>query len=345
MKGAWIILDLQEQIFNAIDIITDEKLKQLNFNYCTEGVVSSDKQNDDGSYNITYQDIVLTAFPLGNVQYNKGDSVYVVALNGDVSKKRIILTAKQKTEAQYVDFSNELLKINKTGINYCISDTPSHTLYSGTNEVNLQIDSEFITDYYRQAYIKISADVTSNLIATVGGDYGISIVVKYEDLTEKTYALTMNEVTGDVYNATGRKYVIEQLYTGSKPIEVVSAKSYITNFPNGNSYEYVEFADIRVEYITDNEVFLSERMNYKLEIFSTNGLAFKNGVISTNLVARVYKGSEDVTDRIPLSRFKWTMTTADGTVVDDWKSGVSSVEIDQSLVFNRTTFSCSISDE
>lgn len=338
-------MDLQEQIFNAIDIITDEKLKQLNFNYCIEGVISSDEQNSDGSYSFTYQDTMLTAFPIGNIQYNKGDNVYVVALNGDVSKKRIILTAKQKTGTQYIDIASQLLKMNKTGINYCTDGAPVHTLYSGTNEVNLQIDSELITDYYCQAYIKISADVASNLIATVEGDYGISITLRYEDATEKTYALTMNEVTGDVYHATGRKYIIEQLYTNSKPTEIVSAKAYISDFQSGNLYEYVDFTDIRIEYITDNEAFLSERMNYKLEIFSTNGLTFKNGIISTNLIARVYKGSEDVTNKIPLSRFRWTMTTANGLVTDDWRVGVSSVEIDQSLILNRATFSCSIDDE
>lgn len=43
----------------------------------------------------------------------------------------------------------------------------------------------------------------------------------------------------------------------------------------------------------------ASKVNYRVEITSTNGNLFKNDVIETTLIARVYFGSEDITDSLP----------------------------------------------
>ena len=46
-----------------------------------------------------------------------------------------------------------------------------------------------------------------------------------------------------------------------------------------------------------------EDIAYKVEIKSTNGLIFYNGQIQTQLIAKVYKGKDDVTDQLDEKRF------------------------------------------
>lgn len=52
---------------------------------------------------------------------------------------------------------------------------------------------------------------------------------------------------------------------------------------------------------------------YNVVLISSNGLLFKNGVLSTAIQAVVFKGDEDVTDLLDANQFKWKKTNGDGT--------------------------------
>lgn len=88
---------------------------------------------------------------------------------------------------------------------------------------------------------------------------------------------------------------------------------------------------------------------YKVDIISSNGLVFKNGVVSTTLIARVYKNSEDVTDTINSARFKWTKTKADGTPDTAWNTsyvgGHKQVTLTSEDIFQRASFKCEIMED
>lgn len=85
---------------------------------------------------------------------------------------------------------------------------------------------------------------------------------------------------------------------------------------------------------------------YNVELLSSNGLLFKNGVISTVIHAVVFRGDENVTDLLDANQFRWTKTNADGTPDDTWNamhaSGVKSVTIGIDDVNKRATFGCDI---
>lgn len=88
---------------------------------------------------------------------------------------------------------------------------------------------------------------------------------------------------------------------------------------------------------------------YQVDIISTGGLLFKNGVISTILLARVYKNNEDVTDLIDANRFRWTKTNSDGTPDTVWNEahfgGVKQVLVTSEDIYRRATFECKILDQ
>ena len=85
-----------------------------------------------------------------------------------------------------------------------------------------------------------------------------------------------------------------------------------------------------------------------MEIFSTGGLVFKNNIISTTLIARVYKGKNDVTDLIDSNFFRWTRISDDPTGDDLWNtqhySGRKQITVTSADVYVRATFNCQILD-
>ncbi len=92
--------------------------------------------------------------------------------------------------------------------------------------------------------------------------------------------------------------------------------------------------------------YADKNVTHKVEIFSSGGLVFKNGQITTTLIARVYKGKEDVTDLIDANYFRWTRISDDTEGDEAWNathySGMKQVVITQDDVFVRATFNCTI---
>lgn len=95
---------IQESIFKAVDVILEKRLKNIQANYCILGIINSDnfEVDDLGEkyYLVNYQDMIIKAYPVTpgtttNAEvlptYKKGDLVYTLVVNGDLSKKRIIL--------------------------------------------------------------------------------------------------------------------------------------------------------------------------------------------------------------------------------------------------------------
>lgn len=86
--------------------------------------------------------------------------------------------------------------------------------------------------------------------------------------------------------------------------------------------------------------------SYRVEIISSNGSVFKNGVINTVLSAIVYKNEENITDLLNASSFKWTKTNADGSLDTAWNiehaGGAKTVTITSEDIRTRSSFKCDI---
>lgn len=94
---------------------------------------------------------------------------------------------------------------------------------------------------------------------------------------------------------------------------------------------------------------IETNVTYKVDIISTNGNVFKNANYTTTLIARVYHGTEDVTDTIDSNRFRWTRISDDKSGDTIWNTshfgGTKQIEITQTDVMNRATFQCAILNE
>ena len=87
---------------------------------------------------------------------------------------------------------------------------------------------------------------------------------------------------------------------------------------------------------------------YKVEIISSNGVIFKNGQINTVLNAKVYRGTQDITNTIPATRFKWTRISNDPVADEAWNTahstGTKSITITSNDVISKSTFQVNILD-
>lgn len=78
----------QDALLEAIDIMIENKLKKLKFNYYVDGVI--DAVNNDKTYNVIINGTLYTNISSkNNFKYSKGDSVQILIKNGDWNKKFI----------------------------------------------------------------------------------------------------------------------------------------------------------------------------------------------------------------------------------------------------------------
>ncbi|KAA0751538.1 hypothetical protein DN401_23230 [Bacillus sp. BF2-3] len=90
---------------------------------------------------------------------------------------------------------------------------------------------------------------------------------------------------------------------------------------------------------------IEKRTPYRVEIISTNGMFFKQGVVSTTLKAQVYKGSTDVTSQLQNNQFLWRRVDKDGIEDVTWNqthAGLKEVPITRQDLKQRATFLCQI---
>lgn len=87
---------------------------------------------------------------------------------------------------------------------------------------------------------------------------------------------------------------------------------------------------------------VKKQVPYKVELVSSNGTTFKNGLIDTEITAIVYKGKENITATLPKTAFIWTKKDKDGFFDVAWnyehvgignKITVSSFDVVQRAVF------------
>lgn len=85
---------------------------------------------------------------------------------------------------------------------------------------------------------------------------------------------------------------------------------------------------------------------YLVDIISSNGLVFKNGVIDTWLIAVVYHGNKDVTEELDSNRFRWTRISRDQASDIIWNNkyfgGSKEIKLTIEDIYMQATFQVEI---
>jgi hypothetical protein len=85
--------------------------------------------------------------------------------------------------------------------------------------------------------------------------------------------------------------------------------------------------------------------SYTVYVESKNGTIFRNGIVSTTLVARVYRGGEEITALIPEGNFVWRRTSKDTASDEIWNSANhygKELEITEEDVWYKAVFDCEV---
>ena len=92
---------------------------------------------------------------------------------------------------------------------------------------------------------------------------------------------------------------------------------------------------------------MDKLLGFRLEIVSTSDLLSED-IKRTALTARVWHGSEDVTEDLPDSRFLWKRVSADSTADALWNAahtGMKSIVLTTTDVLYSATYTCELTDE
>lgn len=85
--------------------------------------------------------------------------------------------------------------------------------------------------------------------------------------------------------------------------------------------------------------------SYTVYVESENGTTFRNGIVSTTLRARVYRGGEEITEQIPDGNFHWTRVSSDSQADALWNCGQHEgreLEISGDDVWRKAVFDCEV---
>lgn len=92
------------------------------------------------------------------------------------------------------------------------------------------------------------------------------------------------------------------------------------------------------------KAYTDDSLGYQVEIESSNGVLFRNGVIQTQLTAKLYKG--DVPQTVGDASVTWTKVLSDGTADSDWNEahgGIGAViDLTSADINGKATFSAEI---
>lgn len=97
----------EDQICQAVDVITQQKLNNAVFDRTLEATIVSCENSETGKYLVKYQDANFIAFAKGTDKiYEQGTSVYVLVPSNNTEKDKIIIWAGEKNNVNVIK-SNE----------------------------------------------------------------------------------------------------------------------------------------------------------------------------------------------------------------------------------------------
>lgn len=82
---------IEQKIIDAIEIILEERISRLKFNYMVVGLIT--EVIDVDTYKVNIFDNIETLHSMNGHQYQVGDIVYIVVWNNNYSDKTIVCKA------------------------------------------------------------------------------------------------------------------------------------------------------------------------------------------------------------------------------------------------------------
>lgn len=281
---------IQEQIFNAIDIITKQRISEIQFDKTIEVVVVDDSKAKAGEYKAQYQDLAITVYSNFNtIKYEVGDSVLVLVPQGDFSKKKTIVSSGGLEGEDYVDLE-ELpgTDIDKMGYNF-VDEPDDFEVTMPTNmgageeltvTFNLKAD-DMVTYYPRKKVLIVGMVVYTDINIDDNGDYGIAIEATFIDKDgnkiPRILRTKLTDIVGNPFQSRGYKEMKVKLPEDERLSSVERGYAYAKDFSLGSEENIIKFSEINIQYGTSKD--LENTSQYTGNILAPKGTIFKSGTL------------------------------------------------------------------
>jgi len=234
-------------------------------------------------------------------------------------------------------------------------------------------DGSSIPELYEGIFLGIEADDDGNETPKLSlrGKDGETVIVDPKGITRVAYTDGWNRLDKGSLDATkidietmissinaDEKNVINasKIFLDDKTLDVAfremvgTNESYASSISaNAKAIEAKVESSTYKKFVNENNEKLNDIENntvYKVEIDSTNGNIFRNDIIETTLSPKVFKGTNNVTDDLDASCFRWYRTSDYLTEDNSWNAsngtGVKSIHIDGDDLYKKATFKLEI---
>lgn len=174
---------------------------------------------------------------------------------------------------------------------------------------------------------------------SITGDKIVANAITANEIASRT--ITSNEIlAGTITGAEIAAETIEGANIKGGTITTGHVASDLANLDLSSN----EGINLRVSQVYED---MDELVGFRMEITATSDILSED-IRTTALTARVWHGSQNVTDDIPASRFQWKRKSADETADNIWNAahtGMKSITLTTRDVLYSATYDCELTEE
>lgn len=273
--------DTTQELFDTIKLISQNEIRKSKSTTMIVGKIFEYIESSS-TYKITYQNIEILATSLGG-RYQIGDEVYILLPLGTLEGNKFIV-GRTNSRVPTISVKDDRL-----------SDITLDMIQGVIDSMNSMFSDNIITPIEKQNLL-----IQWQLIQK-SNDEVLDLLKDYPEIDSSLLRLTMTELSDII-----------------KPLLVNMDKNSGVNSTQMQEYlgKYLaEESNIRLLI----QEALRKELLYKVDITSTNGNSFKNGVINTVLDVIVFQGRKNKTDEIKDEQIVWKKVSSDGTESQSWE--------------------------
>lgn len=301
---------------------------------------------------------------------HNSDNMLKVYINAEhisydlIKQKKLTFT---QTDRAAIFVMNDLL--TDSGFRFLGTDVTT------TASIDIQKETDIKSLLYQVAtiwggelkYFRDTIEFKQQLGINRGTDFrfgkNIENLKRFRDFIENTTAYEIDVVQGAELEELGQYYLGDTIRVADEALDNLEIDIRIieleTDIVTGLNSRVVLGQPIRdladeltgiTSYVNQKIIEFEDTIPYQIDIISTNGIVFKSGEgIVTTLIARVYKGKEDITESLNASLFKWTRVSDDTLSDEAWNAshfgGSKQINVTTEDVLRRATFFCELLKE
>ena len=193
-------------------------------------------------------------------------------------------------------------------------------------------------DLVSQSVDTLDGDVLTE--RSITGDKIVANAITANEIASRT--ITSNEILAGTI--TGAEIAAETIEGANIKGGTITSGHVASDFGKTLDLSSNEGINLRVSQVYED---MDELVGFRMEITATSDILSED-IRTTTLTARVWHGSQNVTNDIPASRFQWKRKSADETADNIWNAahtGMKSITLTTRDVLYSATYDCELTEE